>query len=386
MWHFNTAFMEDPDPCTAVDHVAFKERRPLMCQISSSRRPIFCILPPHVIDAIAQRGTPSQRARALRTLATDNTLRALRASARPAAPTARQRSAAAIEGQKQRTIFDAHNTQTLPGAVVRSEGAPPGGDIAVNEAYDGLGATYDLFWMEYERNSIDDEGMPMNATVHFDQEYNNAFWNGEQMVFGDGDGELFNRFTISLDVIGHELTHGVTEDEAQLVYFFQPGALNESISDVFGSLVKQRNLNQTAEQADWLIGEGLFTANVHGVALRSMKAPGTAYDDPVLGKDPQPAHMNDFVKTYADNGGVHINSGIPNHAFYLAAIQIGGYAWEKTGRIWYETLRDSQLRTNSGFKRFAGLTSIHAGQLFGTGSAEQQAVSDAWKQVGISTT
>jgi Zn-dependent metalloprotease len=226
--------------------------------------------------------------------------------------------------------------------------------------------------------------MPLLATVHFDQEYNNAFWNGEQMVFGDGDGELFNRFTVSLDVIGHELTHGVTEDEAQLVYFFQPGALNESVSDVFGSLVKQYLLKQTAAQADWLIGAGLFTANVNGVALRSMKAPGTAYDDPVLGKDPQPAHMRDYVQTFGDNGGVHINSGIPNHAFYLAATKIGGYAWEKAGRIWYEALRDSRLRANSGFRRFAALTYVHAGQLFGTGSSEQRAVVEAWNQVGIS--
>jgi Zn-dependent metalloprotease len=358
-----------------------------MCQRSSDRHPLFCILPPHIIDAIAQRGSARQRARALRTLATDHTLRALRASPRAVVPGARRRpSVAAAEGQKQRTIFDAHNAETLPGDVVRTEGGPSADDVAVDEAYDGLGATYDFYWAAYGRNSIDDEGMPMNATVHFGQDYNNAFWNGEQMVFGDGDGELFNRFTISLDVIGHELTHGVTEDEAQLIYFFQSGALNESVSDVFGSLVKQRVLNQTAEQADWLIGAGLFTASVNGVALRSMKAPGTAYDDPVLGKDPQPAHMNDYVRTFADNGGVHINSGIPNHAFYLAATQIGGYAWEKAGRIWYETLLDPQLRPNANFRRFAGLTLAHAEQLFGAGSPERQAVSNAWNEVGIAVT
>jgi len=225
--------------------------------------------------------------------------------------------------------------------------------------------------------------MPLNATVHFGQDYDNAFWNGQQMVFGDGDGDLFNRFTIAIDVIGHELTHGVTEDEAQLVYFFQPGALNESVSDVFGSLVKQRMLNQTADQADWLIGAGLFTANVNGVALRSMKAPGTAYDDPVLGKDPQPAHMNDFVYTFQDNGGVHINSGIPNHAFYLAATAIGGNTWERAGRIWYETLRDPRLQPFWGFRRFARLSITVAGRLFGDGGAEQQAVREAWRNVGI---
>ena len=204
------------------------------------------------------------------------------------------------------------------------------------------------------------------------------------MVFGDGDGDLFNRFTIAIDVIGHELTHGVTEDEAQLAYFFQPGALNESNSDVFGSLVKQKLLHQTVEEADWLIGAGLFTSNVQGVALRSMKAPGTAYDDPVLGKDPQPAHMRDYVRTYQDNGGVHINSGIPNHAFCLTAREIGGYAWVKAGRIWYETLRDPRLRPNTGFKRFARLTADVAAKLYGSGSAEQLAVRHAWAEVGIS--
>jgi Zn-dependent metalloprotease len=355
-----------------------------MYPISTHRHSIFCILPPHILRSIAQSGGPLQRLRALRTLAADNTFRALRAAPRVGAPTTRRRpSRLAIEAEKQRTIFNAHNTETLPGDVVRQEGAPPSGDPAIDEAYDGLGATFDFFSEVYDRNSIDDEGLPMNATVHFGQEYNNAFWNGERMVFGDGDGDLFNRFTISLDVIGHELTHGVTEDEAQLIYFFQAGALNESMSDVFGSLVKQYLLKQTADQADWLIGAGLFTPNVNGVALRSMKAPGTAYDDPVLGKDPQPAHMNDLVRTFEDNGGVHINSGIPNHAFYLLAAQLGGFAWEKAGRIWYDTLRDSQTRPNTGFKRFARLTLANAQRLYGASSSEQQAVRNAWDQVGI---
>lgn len=358
-----------------------------MYQTTAHRHPIFCILPPHIVNQIAQRGSALQRLRALRTLATDHTFRALRSAPRPTAPATRRRpSVFAVEGQKQRTIFNAHNTETLPGDIVRQEGISASGNPAIDEAYDGLGATYDFFWDVYDRNSIDDEGMPMNATVHFGQEYNNAFWNGERMVFGDGDEELFNRFTISLDVIGHELTHGVTEDEAQLLYFFQAGALNESMSDVFGSLVKQHLLKQTANQADWLIGAGLFTARVNGMALRSMKAPGTAYDDPVLGKDPQPAHMNDFVRTFEDNGGVHINSGIPNHAFYLVATQLGGYAWEKAGRIWYETLRDPQLRPNAGFKRFARLTLTHAEQLFGNGSPEHLAVLNAWNEVGVMLT
>jgi Zn-dependent metalloprotease len=289
----------------------------------------------------------------------------------------------ATEGHPQRTIYDDHQTTTLPGDVVRAEGAGPTSDVAVNEAYDGLGATYYFYWDIFHRNSIDDQGLPLDATVHYDVRYDNAFWNGSAMIFGDGDGDIFNRFTISVDVIGHELTHGVTQHEASLVYMFQPGALNESVSDVFGSLVKQFQLKQTADKADWLIGQGLFTAKVHGVALRSMKAPGTAYDDPTLGKDPQPQDMRHYVFTTQDNGGVHINSGIPNHAFYLVAIKIGGYAWEKAGRIWYETLRDPKLRPFASFRAFANLTVANADRLYGHTSSERKAVTEAWKEVGV---
>lgn len=355
-----------------------------MCLRICRHNSIFCILPPYILESIAQNGTAKQRSVALQTLTTDVTIRGLRIGQRPVAPGGPRRPRDLVpEGTKQRTIYDAHGTQDLPGDPVRVEGAPPTSDLAVNEAYDGLGATFDLYWEVYERNSIDDEGLPLSGTVHFGQKYDNAFWDGSHMVFGDGDGDLFNRFTIALDVIGHELTHGVTQDEAQLVYFFQPGALNESLSDVFGSLVKQRVLKQKADQADWLIGAGLFTKKIKGVALRSMKAPGTAYDDPILGKDPQPDHMSKYVRTFRDNGGVHINSGIPNRAFYLAATQIGGYAWEKAGRIWYETLRDSRVRPLSGFRRFAQRTIANAGRLYGEGGAEQQAVRKAWSDVGI---
>jgi Zn-dependent metalloprotease len=230
--------------------------------------------------------------------------------------------------------------------------------------------------------------MHLVSTVHYQQGYDNAFWNGEQMVYGDGDEDLpfderlFNRFTAAVDVIGHELTHGVTQFEAKLIYYEQSGALNESFSDVFGSLVKQRIRAQTADVADWLIGEGLFTSNVAGKAIRSMKDPGSAYDDPVLGKDPQPGHMKKYVKTTADNGGVHINSGIPNRAFYLTAVEIGGYAWEKAGRIWYVTLRD-KLKPDSDFRDAARMTFSVAGKLYGKDSPEQKAVRKGWKGVGI---
>ena len=170
-----------------------------------------------------------------------------------------------------RTISDAKQLELLPGVRVRGEDDPPTGDVAVDEAFDGLGATFDFFWDAYQRNSIDGTGGPLLATVHYGRDYDNAFWNGERMVFGDGDGEVFVGFTGSLTVIAHELAHGVTEYEGGLVYQGQSGALNESISDVFGSLTEQHHREQTVEDASWLIGEGIFTAAVQGVALRSLR-------------------------------------------------------------------------------------------------------------------
>ena len=291
---------------------------------------------------------------------------------------------------KRRSVFDAQELQDLPGVLVRSEGQAATGDLAVDEAYAGSGATYDLYLEEYNRNSIDDRGMRLDSTVHFSKGYDSAFWNGQQMVYGDGDEDmpeavgLWNRFTIAVEIIGHELTHGVTQYEAGLVYRSQSGALNESFSDVFGSLVKQRVKNQTAADADWLIGEGLFTSNVNGVAIRSMKEPGTAYDDPLFGKDPQPGHMRDYLNwpISRDNGGVHVNSGIPNHAFYFVATAMGGNAWEKAGLIWYVTLRD-RLRQRADFQDAADLTFKVAPENFGSGSSEQDAVRGGWEQVGI---
>lgn len=233
----------------------------------------------------------------------------------------------------------------------------------------------------FGRNSIDGNGMDLKATVHYGNKYNNAFWNGAQMVFGDGDGVIFNRFTIAIDVEGHELTHGVTGATAGLEYHDQPGALNESISDVFGSMVKQRFKGQSAAQADWLIGQGLLAAGINGVALRSMKAPGTAYDDPKLGKDPQPDHMSHYVNTTSDNGGVHINSGIPNKAFFLVAVGLGGNSWDRAGPIWYKTLTDLRLTATASFLDFATLTADNANSLYGSGARD--VVVQAWHDVGI---
>lgn len=348
------------------------------------RNPLYCFLPPYMLRQIVERGTTAQRGQALSTLISTERFRGQRSVLSDFRDLADRTAAAG----RQRVVYDAEFTSSLPGRQVRSEGDPPTGDKAVDEAYDGSGATYDLFKDVYGRNSIDSNGMRLDSTVHYQAGYDNAFWNGEQMVYGDGDEDLpesdrlFNRFTIALDIIAHELTHGVTQFEAKLTYQGQSGALNESFSDVFGSLTRQRVLGQTVDQADWIIGAGLFTPNVNGVGIRSMKAPGTAYDDPILGKDPQPAHMRDYKNVAYDNGGVHINSGIPNHAFYVTAREIGGIAWEKAGKIWYIALRD-KLHMLSNFQGAANETYKVAAELFGEGSFEQQAVRTGWAEVGI---
>lgn len=281
-----------------------------------------------------------------------------------------------------RIISDAENLEVLPGTTVRREDDEPVSDSAVNEAFEGLGATYDFFWGAYGRDAIDGLGASLEATVHYGRDYDNAFWDGARMVFGDGDGEVFLGFTASLTVIAHELSHGVTEREGGLVYEGQSGALNESISDVFGALTEQHSLGQSADEASWLIGAGIFTAAVQGTALRSLRAPGTAYDDDVLGRDPQPAHMDGYVNTDDDNGGVHINSGIPNRAFYLTAMALGGNAWERAGLIWYRTLT-GVLSDRTDFAGFAAATVAAAEAEYGEGSEESGAVRAGWIGVGV---
>lgn len=344
-------------------------------------------VPPYLLVRISRLDDPAfaHAARAaMRSLERDLPFRQVRPgeptpSAAPTATVPRRDRVHAL----QRTVSDAGGREVTPGTLVRSEGEPAVADPAVDEAYDGLGNTFRLFQEAFGRNSIDDAWLPLDATVHYGDDYDNAFWDGTRMVFGDGDGQIFRRFTISPSVIGHELAHGVTEYTANLVYRGQSGALNESISDVFGALLEQFLAGQTAEAGSWLIGEGLFTDQVEGNALRSMIAPGTAYDDDVLGKDPQPGSMDDYVDTDDDNGGVHINSGIPNRAFAVAATTIGGRAWESAGRIWYDTLTGGTLTATADFSAFAKLTLASAAARFGEGSAEVDGVAAGWEAVKV---
>ncbi|TFC51293.1 M4 family peptidase [Cryobacterium sp. TMT1-21] len=350
------------------------------------------IVPPYLLVRLARLDDPRFAAAAeaaRQSLMRDAPIRDLRAGAHPSVRSSVHPSVqpsgigTAVRGRIDRAISDAAGLERLPGRLVRGERQGPVADPAVQEAWDGLGSTHALFWTVFERDSIDDRGLPLEATVHYGRRYDNAFWDGERMVFGDGDGQVFNRFTASLTVIGHELAHGVTQFTANLAYQGQSGAINESVSDVFGSLVEQYARGQSTAEASWLIGEGLFTDQVQGVALRSMKAPGTAYNDDVLGKDPQPANMSGYVETEDDNGGVHLNSGIPNRAFFLVASALGGNAWDAAGRIWFDTLTSGTLGRGVDFRGFARATARAALKRYGIGSPEHDAVIAAWTAVGL---
>lgn len=338
-----------------------------------------CILPPDLLLELAHAGTGAQRSALLRTVALDHSFRLMRAELVARNEIRAPAVCGPGGGKPCREIYDQHHsTNPAPGTRVRAEGDDPVADVSVNQAYDGFGDTYDLYWSVFGRNSIDNQGMTIRGLVHYGTDYDNAFWDGlGHMFFGDGDGQTLTDTTAGIDVIGHELTHGVTQHEANLTYSGQSGALNESVSDVFGIMVKQRKLGQSAAESDWLIGADIVGPTL-APALRSMKAPGTANK-----YDKQPATMDDFVRTATDNGGVHTNSGIPNHAFYVLATTLGGNSWEAPGRIWYATVTDPKLRPSATFSAFATLTVSHASAEFGADSAEADAARAAWDAVKV---
>jgi len=320
-------------------------------------------IPSYLLDRLIEAGDDPAAQCGRRTVAIDEQVRARRGAVAPR-----------LAGDVAWQVHDAENGTTLPGRLVRSAGEPQVVDVAVNEAATGITESLALF-ADYGRSSYDGQGATVVATVHYERDYENAFWDGTQLVFGDGDGRVFDRFTKPIEVLGHELAHAVTQSTADLTYQGQSGALNESLSDVFGSCIKQRHLGQDAAAADWLVGEGIFLPGINGRALRSMTNPGTAYDDPLIGKDPQVGSMADFVVTSDDNGGVHLNSGIPNRAFVIAALTIGGLTWSGAGRIWFDALT-SGLDKDSDFATFAAATIAAAGE-------HAAAVEDAWTQVGV---
>jgi hypothetical protein len=328
------------------------------------------IIPPYMLESLAKRNPENPDF-----FSTIKKTQELRDASKFSA---RATETAPTEGTAARAVYDAGGEEVEPGKLVRVEGDKPTGDSDVDLAYNYTGDVRTYYKDVHNRNSIDGKGMNLDSTINYGDNFENAFWNGERMTYGrPGQASPFKSF-ISRVITGHEMTHGVTEFEANETYRGQPGALNESNSDVFGALVEQRALGQTADKASWLVGEGIWKDNVQGRALRDMKNPGTAYDDPAIGKDPQPANMKDFVKTTRDNGGVHLNSSIPSKAFVDFAQAVGGNAWEAPGHVWYEARRAAG--SDPSFAQFAFQTIEAAKKIAPNDVAKLQ---KAWSDVGV---
>jgi Zn-dependent metalloprotease len=278
----------------------------------------------------------------------------------------------AIIGPANRLVFDSQHTMNQRLHLLRNEGGAAVGDASANKAYDNAGIVREYYKTKLNWFSVDNLGMNLIMNIHFDNQYNNAFWDGDEMTFGDGDGVIFTNFVNSLDVTAHELTHGVVQFTAGLKYKSQPGALNEHYADVFGSVIKQFSLGQTAANADWLIGDTIMGPTLSGQAIRSMRAPGTAYNNQFMGKDPQPDHMDNFFTGSSDHFGVHINSGIPNKVFFIVSTRI---STEKAALLWFETLKT--LKPTTSFKTFKTKLLAKAKTLAASGKIPNNSVSEA---------
>ncbi|MEX6314506.1 M4 family metallopeptidase [Providencia manganoxydans] len=272
-------------------------------------------------------------------------------------------------------------------SIIMKEGDINAPSTAARTVYDSVGKVRSFYKEKLGIDKLFGCDSQINAVIHYGEDYANAFWNSQAIFFGDGDRVYMGAFYNDIDIIGHELSHAFVTFTTDFDYWFQSGALNESVADVIGIMVKQYAQNERANESNWLLGENLFLDKYHAPALRSMKEPGTGYNIPISGgkymKDMQVGHMQDYMhlSAYQDNGGVHINSGIPNKAFYLLATALGGYSWEVAGQIWVQTMYDSTLRSNATFKEFAKATINTANQKFDHRVAN--ITRKSWEDVGL---
>jgi Zn-dependent metalloprotease len=362
-----------------------------MCK--SHFAPVQCIIPPYINDKLVESTNKDIAANAVNTKFRSYRFRSDREFFKNTND-AEKSILCAIPNRSKATetarleVYDCQNAASITNAKLlwENENKSLPADQDATNVIQAADATWKFYYELFGRNSIDNLGMIIQQYIHYDREYDNAFWDGRRMIYGDGDGKIFGSFTSDIDIIGHELTHGVTQYEANLDYHVQAGALNESFSDIFGVMIKQRVLNEDAKTSDWLIGENVLIGEEY--ALRSLKAPGTAYKNhPEIGSDPQPATMDEYINlpdtNSGDWGGVHYNSGIPNFAFYVTAFNMGGFSWEKAGRIWYSALTDRALAQDASFSDLRKLTVSIAEKLYGTKSLESKAVKDGWNAAKV---
>jgi Zn-dependent metalloprotease len=273
------------------------------------------------------------------------------------------------------TVYDCKHSQTLPGTPVANPGSS--GDATAKRTFDETSKVADFYKEVFNRNSIDNAGMTMMSSVHYGNRFNNAMWNGSQMLYGDGDNSIFVDFTQGNDVIGHELTHGVTQHSLQLNYSDEAGGLNESMSDCFGSMFRQWQANQDAGSADWLIGSDIMgpTARDRGLTcLRDMVNPAATHC-----LAPQPTQYSQVTPGMDP----HYSSGPPNLAFATACKTLGGKSWEKIGQVWYRSLTGFGPTPDMTMPDFANRTRQVAQQMFSGTPNVGDAIDQGWKAVGL---
>ncbi|MCY1018772.1 M4 family metallopeptidase [Pyxidicoccus sp. MSG2] len=289
-----------------------------------------------------------------------------------------------IHSALNRKVYSANNGSTTPGTLKRSEGGAATGDAHVDMNYDMLGYTYNCYKTLFNRDSINNAGATLISTVHYSTNYVNAYWDGTQMVYGDGDGVNSIELGKDADVTVHELTHAVTENESNLTYSGQSGGLNEAMSDTFSAICEsQASGTWSTAAAIWMIGEDVWTPGTANDALRYM-------DDPA--KD---GASKDWAANVTSGTDVHYSSGVPNLAFALlskgglhprgrSTINVPAIGVEKAARIWYKANTD--LYTASTTFANAKTWTIQAAADLGYDAATQDAVKAAWEAVGVGVT
>lgn len=338
----------------------------------------FAFIPRQALERLARdRSLPAQQRRAFaEAIRIDMQLRRVRREHARLSRLARDLpSALSAPEMPAIEVYRCGHGTALPGAHLAHPDHSR--DEAVRDAFDRTAQVARFYRQLFGRNSLDGAGKTLVSSVHFSVGYANAFWNGAQMVYGDGDGEVFTGFTRADDVIAHELTHGVTQYSTGLGYANQAGALNESLSDVFGVMFRHWRLQQDVATADWRIGPSILgpAALARGYAcLRDLADPGAAHC-----LTPQPAHFS----RYRDGMDPHESSGIANHAFYLAARAIGGYSWETAGRIWYQAMTGYAASQGLRMGAFAHRTRKAARAQHPDQPSVARAVDDAWQAVGL---
>ena len=355
-------------------------------------------MPPFVMEQLLDSANPEIRRTALNTIRADEKERTLRGTPQRFGMLGRLRSRRGC----RREIYDLeHGWNSTPAkgeTPARTEKQGPTGIDDVDRAFDNAGIVYDFYKEELGRDSLDGDGYGLHARVRFGRGVINAYWDGYRMIYGAGDGHFFLSSTRSLSIAAHEMTHGVLNFTSNLAYEGETGAVNETFCDVMGLVISHWHAHRIGTNADWTIGSEIFGEGLREIpgVLRGVRifTEEPAFSHPELGHDLQKKHYSYFFHTgnEDDHGGVHVNSGIGNLAFFLAAQDIGGDVWDKPMRIWYQAftvgLRPGRRRPKDPiqvtYAAAASATVVAARDLYG--ETEARKVAAAWEAVGVRPT